>query len=133
MTGSRARRPRAGPLFAVVVAALTLVAWRDPNHVQRATEVASIVLTLPTFVPLLPVVYAGLAASRNLLHADTGGTAWPVTIVYVAMFTGLAVLEVVVVRRVRAGRRARRDRGRQRRPSDRPWPPAPSTAPGEHR
>ncbi len=117
----------------MVVAALTLVAWRDPNHVQRATEVASIVLTLPTFVPLLPVVYAGLAASRNLFHADSGGPAWPVTIVYVAMFTGLAALEVLVVRRMHAGRRARRAPGRQRWPSDRPWPSAPSTAPGRNR
>lgn len=102
--------PRLGVLFVLVVTALTCVAWRDPNHVQRGSEVASIGLTVPAFVPLLGVVYGVLAASRSLFHADAGGPLWPVTIVYVAVFAGLAVLEVWVVRIVRVGRRARRDR-----------------------
>lgn len=102
------RMPRPGAWFVGVVLVLMVVAWRDPIHVQREAEVASIALTLPAFLPLVAVVYGVLAASRNLFHVDSGGPGWPVTLVYTLVFGGLAALEVFVTRRLRAGRRARR-------------------------
>jgi hypothetical protein len=96
-----------------VVVVLSAVAFRDPLHVQHEAEVAAIGLTLPAFLPLVIFVYAILAASRNIFNVDSGGPGWPVALVYTVVFGGLAALEVFIVRRFSAERRARRALPRQ--------------------
>ena len=54
-------------------------------------EGLAMVLTLPTSVPALPVVYVLGAAIWNTTNADACGPMWPVTLVYTVMFAGMAM------------------------------------------
>jgi len=94
--------------YVAVVAGLAAFAFSDPHRGFSWQEGAAMVLSLPTLVPLLPVLYVVGAAVWNLTGADSGGPMWPVTVVYSLVFAGIAVANVWVVTTVSAGLRRSR-------------------------
>ena len=101
----RSRKPRLGVWvrsgievgYVATVAILGIVATADPNHKVRWALIATVLLCLPSLLPLLPVFYVVVSTAFNATGADTGGTTWPVTVAYVAVFTLAAVGNVLLV------------------------------------
>ncbi len=87
------------------IAGLTTFATSDPNHFRSGAWVAAIVLTLPAFLPMLPVLYLSAAVAWNVTGADSGGLRWPVSATYVAALTLTAFLNVVLGRLATNARR----------------------------
>jgi hypothetical protein len=83
--------------YVATVAILAIVATTDPIHKVRWAFIAAILLCLPSLLPLLPVFYVVVSSAFNATGADRGGTQWPVTAAYVAVFTLAAVINVVLV------------------------------------
>jgi len=79
------------------VGALTAVATVDPNRPRSGAHVIAMVLCLPSMVLGLPVLYVVASTAFDLTHADDGGTTWPVTVSYVAVVVGTAMVNAVVV------------------------------------
>lgn len=105
------RRVLAGS-YVAVVAALAASAFSDPNAGFTWTrEGLAMLLTLPTSVLALPVVYVLGSTIWNTTNADSGGPMWPVTLVYTVMFAGIAIVNLwmlhFMLRRRRMGQSTR--------------------------
>ena len=83
--------------YVAVVAILAIIATSDPNNIRPWAFIAALVLCLPSMVLVLPVFYIAVSTAFNITGADNGGTTWPVTATYVAVFTIVAVLNVWLV------------------------------------
>lgn len=93
--------------YVLAVAAAAATAFAHPDATFGWAEAAAIVLTLPAFVVALPCIYLGGAAAWNVTGADSGGPMWPVTVVYILMFTATAVANLVALGRLQRRRRRR--------------------------
>jgi hypothetical protein len=92
-------------VYVGAVAVLTFVAFHDRNATFGMAEAIAMLLTLPTLIGAIPLIYVGGAAIRNVTNADNGGPMWPVTLVYVLMFAAVAVGNVLLLRALVASRR----------------------------
>jgi ABC-type dipeptide/oligopeptide/nickel transport system permease subunit len=102
--------------YVATVAGLTAAAYSD-HEVVRWEQVAAAVLTLPTLVAALPVVYVlgGLAwtladspGSGSASSADPSVAAapiWPVTLTFTVLMTLVACANVALVRWIVRSRR----------------------------
>jgi hypothetical protein len=84
--------------YVLLVAALAASAFWRPAEGFSLMEVAALVLTLPTLIAALPVIYVAGAGAWHLTGADSGGPMWPVTAVYATVFAAAAVVNVRVLR-----------------------------------
>ena len=88
-------------LYVVTVAALAAASFDDPDvTLTWFPEGLMLALLLPGLLPMLPFVYLGGAFAWSLTQADDGGPMWPVTTLYVLLFASVALVNVVLVRRV---------------------------------
>jgi hypothetical protein len=99
MAMGRRERLAAG-LYVAVVAALAGASFHDSGQGFSAVEVAALVMLLPTVVVALPVIYLAGAAAWSLTDAGDGGPMWPVTVVFVLLFAGVAVANLWLLRRL---------------------------------
>lgn len=90
----------AAGLYVAVVATLVATSFRSAGQGFSMTEGAAFALTLPVLVVALPVVYLVGAGIWSLTNAGDGGPMWPVTLVFVVMFTVIAVANLWVLRRL---------------------------------
>jgi hypothetical protein len=95
--------------YVATVAILAIVATADPIHKVRWAFIATILLCLPSLLPLLPVFYVVVSSAFNATGADRGGTTWPVTAAYVAVFTLAAITNALLVGALIKSREQRRD------------------------
>jgi len=86
--------------YVALVSGLTTYAMADVNHVRGPAFAAALLLCLPATIPTLPFLYVILALGWNLTDADSGGTTWPVTALYVVVLGGVAIANLVVVERL---------------------------------
>ncbi|GAA2095198.1 hypothetical protein GCM10009841_06170 [Microlunatus panaciterrae] len=98
----------AGTLYIGGVAALAASAFSDRNATFTGSEGAALLLTLPTLVPALPIMYVIGAGIWSITDADSGGPMWPVTVVYTLMFTGIATANLWLLRQLIRRRRLHR-------------------------
>ena len=88
-------------LYVVTVGALAATSFDDPSATLTwFPEGLMLVLLLPGLVPMLPVVYLGGAFTWSLTEIGDGGPMWPVTTLFVLLFCAVALVNVVLVRRV---------------------------------
>jgi hypothetical protein len=78
--------------YVVAVAGLTARAFSDAQQDHWGAEIAAAVLTLPTIVAAMPVIYVIGAAAWNI------GPMWPVTLTFVLMMSGVACANVALLR-----------------------------------
>jgi hypothetical protein len=86
--------------YVVAVAVLVAVSFREPGQGFSVTEGVAFVLTLPVLLAALPIVYLVGAAAWSITDAGDGGPMWPVTVVFVLMFVGVAVANLWLFRRL---------------------------------
>jgi uncharacterized membrane protein YjjB (DUF3815 family) len=84
--------------YVTAVAVLTTVAASNPHEFRRGAWAAVLVLSLPALIPMLPVLYIAGSTVFNITGARDGGTGWPVTVTYMAVFIVTAVVNVVFLR-----------------------------------
>jgi len=96
----------ASVLYVATVAGLATDAWGRPQQGVHWTEVAAVILSLPTVVPALPLIYVFGAAIWKATRADNGGPMWPVTLAYASMFATIALVNVLLLYRALTLRRA---------------------------
>jgi hypothetical protein len=95
------RRAQVGAgLYVAVVAVLTGASFRDAGQGFSAVELAALVMLLPAVVVALPLIYLVGAGAWSLTDAGDGGPMWPVTVVFVVMFVGVAVANLWLLRRL---------------------------------
>ena len=86
--------------YVAVVCGLTMYALADVNDTRGVALAAALLLCVPATIPALPVLYVVLALGWNLTDADSGGTTWPLTVVYVVVLGVLAVVNLQLLGRV---------------------------------
>lgn len=101
----------AATVYVGVVAVLAAASFHDPGQVLTwFPEGVMLLLLLPALVPLLPVVYVLGASVWDLAQTGADRPMWPVTTLFVLLFAGVAVVNVLLVRLLGAwwsrGRRA---------------------------
>ena len=101
-------RSRVEAGYVATVAILAVIATNDPNQKVLWAFIASLVLCLPSMIAVVPVFYVAVSTAFNITGADNGGSTWPVTATYVAVFVLAAVLNVLLVELVRRSRQRRR-------------------------
>ena len=98
-------------VYVATVAGLAANAWSRQQGFGWS-EAAAMILTLPTLVPALPLIYVIGAAIWHATRADNGGPMWPVTLVYTTMFATIALVNVLLLHRALTLRRAARTAAR---------------------
>jgi hypothetical protein len=88
----------AAGLYVAVVAVLAGASFHHSGQGFSAFEVATLVLLLPAVVVALPVIYLLGAGAWSLTDAGDGGPMWPVTVAFVLMFVGVAVVNLWLLR-----------------------------------
>ena len=80
--------------YVVTVAALTARAFSEADQDHWGAEIAAAVLTLPTIVPALPVIYVVGAGAWNV------GPMWVVTLTFTLLMTAVAIGNALLARLV---------------------------------
>jgi len=84
--------------YLLIVGCLALAATANPNEPTGVAFIAAIILTMPMFIPALPLFYAISAAAWSATGADSGGPTWPVTVTYVAAFVAIGTANAALIR-----------------------------------
>jgi hypothetical protein len=98
-------------LYVGAVSVLAASAFWSPNEAFTWNrEGVAMLLTLPALLPALPAIYLLGAAVWHLTDAGGGGPMWPVTVLYTAMFAGVAAVNAWLLLRALRTRRTHRQR-----------------------
>lgn len=108
--------------YVAVVAALTADAFRPSGDGFTVTEGVAAILTAPTIVAALPVIYVVGATAWNVFGTGDASTPLGVTITFTAMMTVVAIANVALIHTMWTGLRRCQPRTKSRttRPSSVP-------------